>query len=78
MKFILYLCNCKFSSGHEIWHYDIIFLTKEECIFNKYSFPSISEVIDFYTENRLGKVFLEPPVRKKYHSLAYYLASLFF
>ena len=58
------ICNSYhlFSSGHEICHYDIKYLSEYECVFNKYTFPGILEVVEFYTENRLGGVFLEKPV----------------
>ena len=51
-----------FSSREEIWHYDIKYLSEDECVFNKYTFPGIPAVVEFYMENRLGKVFLEKPV----------------
>lgn len=50
------------SSGHEIWHYDIKYLSETACIFNKYTFPGILEIVEFYTENRLGGIYLEKPV----------------
>ena len=57
-------CSLPFcSSGSEILHYNIKCRSEKECVINQYTFPGISEIVDFYSENRLGKVFLEMPVR---------------
>ena len=50
------------SCGSEIWHYDVKVLPNNECIFNSYSFVNLPAAISFYTENRLGSVFLKEPV----------------
>ena len=60
MYVCMYVCVC--SSGKDIWHYDIQILPSNECIFNKYTFMSLPDAVMFYTENRLGSVFLKEPV----------------
>ena len=50
------------SSGSEIFHYDVNVFPTDECEFNGYTFTSLPEAIDFYTENRLQKHYLCLPV----------------
>ena len=62
--FSLYMCVCVCSSGKDIWHYDIQILPSNACIFNGYTFTSLPDAVVFYSENRLGSVFLKEPVSK--------------
>ena len=50
------------SAGKDIFHYDIKILPSNECTLNKYTFTSLPDAVVFYTENRLGTVFLKEPV----------------
>ena len=45
-----------------MWHYDIKVWPTDECVFNNYTFTNLPDAIKFYTENRLGSVFLIEPV----------------
>ena len=67
LLFSLHVCVC--SSGKDIWHYDIQILPSNECVFNRYTFTSLPDAVMFYTENRLGSVFLKEPVSKSYDCL---------
>ena len=61
-----YLLCCVFSSGKDIWHYDIQVFPGNECIFNRYTFTSLPDAVMFYTENRLGSVYLKEPVSSQF------------
>ena len=50
------------SAGKDIFHYEIKILPSNECTLNKYTFTSLPDAVVFYTENRLGTVFLKEPV----------------
>lgn len=50
------------SGGEEISHYNIKVWPTDECVFNNYTFTNLPDAITFYTENRLGSVFLLEPV----------------
>lgn len=54
--------SCMSSGGKEMWHYDVKVWPTNECVFNNYTFTSLPDAIKFYTDNRLGSVFLIEPV----------------
>ena len=57
------------SAQSAIWHYNVHVKPNNECLLNGYTFASLPEAISFYTENRLGSVFLKMPVSIKAHKL---------
>ena len=59
---MIFISVLSISCGSEIWHYDIKVSPNNECVFNSYSFVNLPAAISFYTENRLGSVFLKEPV----------------
>jgi len=48
--------------GEDIEHYPVKVDIDDECVLNSYTFTSLPDAVDFYSENRLGKVFLNLPV----------------
>lgn len=56
-------------AGNEIWNYEVCVKPDNECSLYKYSFPDISAVIAFYSENRLGPAYLKPLSEPFVHSV---------
>ena len=50
------------STGRAILHYDVNVCSTDDCELNGYTFTSLPEAIDFYTENRLQDHYLCLPV----------------